>query len=206
MQPPPRSPWESAPALIHAQPIGLPRAPWRRRGAKSALILLGITLVPVLAHALPHRSRPIDMPGLTALASNLSERTVTVTCAGSGRMDGETHADSLNGGASWNFDATMRLNRNLCQALSGLLASPPRVDRDAGQAVLVVTHEATHIRLHSVDEGVTECSAVRSLPYTLDLMALSSEDAQRVLANARATHERQPMTLDGKPNPYRSVC
>jgi hypothetical protein len=47
---------------------------------------------------------------------------------------------------------------------------------------------------------------VRSLPRTLDLMALSSEDAQRVLANARALHERQPMTLDGKPNPYRSVC
>jgi hypothetical protein len=170
------------------------------------LVVAAVTLVVIGARALPGDPRPIDMPAVTTLASTLSGRAMVVQCQDDSHASGDTQAFSGDGGLSWQFGATMRLNRDICESLSGLLANPPELDRDAGRAVLVVTHEATHVRLGSVDEGYTECTAIRDVSQTIALLHLTAEDAQNVQLEAERAHAAMPEMIDNKPNPYRSVC
>jgi hypothetical protein len=60
--------------------------------------------------------------------------------------------------------STLFVSPKICETLHALLGNEDVGTYYAADAILVLTHEATHQRLHSGDEAVVECNALKVFP------------------------------------------
>jgi hypothetical protein len=150
---------------------------------------------------------PID---LNLLASGLAGRAVVVACVPNSESHGHngwTFATSADGGATWQFAAQITMLKRYCDALVTIRSPHAALSFDAGEAILTLGHEALHIRLGSIDEGVVECGSYRNLWPTIAALRVAPSMARSLLILAQGSHTARPLVnADGTPNPYRSVC
>lgn len=135
-------------------------------------------------------------------ASWLAQRKVSVYCL----TEAEAEADPIIGvyGATayvpgwrdeagdWHpFDYTV-VDYGICETLVSLSAYSVE---DAAWALLVLTHEAGHLRGHrwSADEAKTECWAIRHVGYVAHHFGVLDADRRRAIVRAAvAIHEQLP--------------
>lgn len=151
-----------------------------------------------------------DSPQLDALATQLAGKPVTVSCfAPDDVYQGYVNAVSYNLGITWEFDTVIHLDGEQCGALQNILTPGPTTLRwlhtrqgnyRTGNALLTLTHEATHIALASVDEALVECTAYHNVYNAARLLPLSWKDRNAVAASAQQTH------TDYDVPEYRTVC
>ena len=148
-------------------------------GVALPVVLAVVLAVPVVRTArLEHR--------LSAAASELSGRAVTVDCASAG--ESFVHAGADVGHVDVRPDGTPSdravLQHEVCADLRRWLGAlgdrtpSARPDVDGAVAVHVLTHEAMHLR-GLLDEGAAECAAVQRDAAAARLLGASDDEARR---------------------------
>lgn len=156
-----------------------------------------------------------DSPGLDQLATQLVGAPVTVECfAPGGFLAGYVIATaSVEDGYVWHMQHVIHLTGDECGSLQNALQPTDRTLRWmhtwdgsglVGQAFIHLLHEATHISLSSIDEGLVECTAYRNLWPSLRYLNLDWRARQLVYRGGENTHLQLP--TKGKYAEYRSVC
>lgn len=172
-------------------------SPGENEGMKFTALTVAVALAlcsPSIASA--------DAPGLAPLASLAAAQSITVTCS--------VPADAPEAGYTVVGGSRIWLTSQDCSTLSRLVRGDSRwlagatdsVDNVylAGQAIQVLTHEATHLRLESGDEALVECTASRNYWPVIRSLHLPSRLAGRILAAATRTHRNLANAL------YKSDC
>ena len=150
---------------------------------------------------------------LDSLASSLAGQPVTVECDDAALMDGASGyvwTLTSDNEPPW-FESTIHLAGEYCgwihyaQVYAG---SRGRVRRFAsaldnpywiGSSLLLLQHEALHIRLQSTDEGVVECAAIRNVWNVARRFGFGRRLLRDVYQGARDAHASQHGS-------YASVC
>ena len=150
---------------------------------------------------------------LDVLASHLAGQPVTVSCEDPGGMDGAAGyvwVSSTNDAPDV-FDSVIHLDGYLCgwiRVAVRYYVTGPRVQRWAvamdnpyfiGGALLVLQHEALHVRMQSKDEGVVECAAARNVWNLVHSFAFPRRLEHDVYQGALDLHEAEQ-------GAYRGVC
>lgn len=144
---------------------------------------------------------------LNARAAYIAGKPVSVFCANdrvswrdfvtsTGDTVTDPHGVTLTAGASETY-----LDPETCIAIQLRLGREIVSLPVLGAALLVLTHEAEHMR-GSSDEGVTECAALRALPGFLVAkwgFRTGRPAYKQIMAGARSFHERAA-------SQYRTVC
>lgn len=146
-----------------------------------ALILLGVVT----------GARAETMTQITAAASTLAGEPVQVVCESPTMLpsayDGMTFADSN----------VIELQDSLCHALEHIDGTKNRYPTayssidghmallTTGDAVLTLTHEAMHHRLHSSDEALVNCTAMQNRWLALNLLGVHGWVASAVAYGVR---------------------
>lgn len=148
-----------------------------------------LLLTAALALAFP-ASAAASAPGLAPIASAAAGRSIVVTCS--------VPSDSTEAGYTIPGGSEVWITAAACSALSRLVRHDERwlaASTDhvanvyaAGQAVQVIVHEATHLRLASGDEALVECTASRNYWPTIAAFHLSAKLASAVLHAALYVH------------------
>lgn len=163
----------------------------RRRGLRRGPIVLAVFLVALAAvpAAFTHTSyREID-----SVASWLAMREVSVIC----QTEEESQKDvviSIWGASAyvdgwfdhrgnWHPSSTSVFAHGICEVLLEVRSGYIRDWEDSAWAILVLTHEAGHLRGHrwSRNEAKTECWAIRHFRYAAQRLGVSDPGALSTL-------------------------
>jgi hypothetical protein len=167
---------------------------------KQRAALIAVVLLAALAGA-ANALAATPQATLSRIASAYAGKPVTIMCAAN---DAEWSALLLVAGVADDAtgfarpeEATAWLRAYDCQQLVRL-ASGRAVDAVmAGDSVMILTHETTHLALDSWDEGQTECAAYRNVWRMLGLFPHRQRHA--LYRSAQDTHRHMPAA-------YRAVC
>lgn len=150
----------------------------RRVIALAALILACVYASPALAE--------YESPKLAAVASVFAMQPVTVTCS--------TPAEDWLLEGAWGyvflFDPVVHTSPYLCEAAEHV-TDPVYGLSVRALAVMVVTHEAYHLRKQwsdRGDEGKVQCRAIRHFRYAAQMLGASPELATELRAYALYHH------------------
>lgn len=163
-----------------------------------ALMLLSATLLSVAVSRAD--AAEVRAPELDDIATVLTGFPVTVECF-------PIDPDSNLAGYVYPGTTVIHLHGALCGALVNTFRNPEwMTGRNyafnlVGMAVLVLTHEATHLALDSGDEGLVECTAYRNVYNAIKQLPLDWRARQLVYQQAKWFHGSRNLT-----GPYRTYC
>jgi hypothetical protein len=178
--------WVALAAVVTALAAGgrwsLTRVDAIGRHQRFPWVAIGLLVALAIGLAVPGFQRRGEEAELSAVASQLAGRPVTVHCQTMGQAF--VDAGSELGWVPWRADGTPEawtlIKRDQCRALKAYLGSDKAAPTpDQVVAVHVLTHEAMHLAGH-IDEAEAECAAVQRNAMTAHLLGASSAGAQRL--------------------------
>jgi hypothetical protein len=152
----------------------------------------------------------IPLATIATYASQIAGTPVTISCEADATFNPSWDGYALSG-ADGSILHVIHVRQSICgeaenvdrhqdpREAAYLLFAGHRADLDAGEALETIEHEALHIRLHSTDEGVVDCSAYQNRWAFVRLFKLPERVAKMVMNGMAWMHEQRT-------GAYRTVC
>jgi hypothetical protein len=177
----------------------------------AAVLALLVAAAP--SSAAPRRAHAVTVDQISAIGSQLAGEPVTVSCESTASL-ADVGLPGYDGFVLFPDGVpqpVIHLRLALCAALERIdlpkdrnpsvydLVDGHRALVTTGEAVLVLTHEAMHIRLRSSDEAVVNCTAYRNRWTAINLFGPATWVASAIAYGATQTYRSQPddYRLDG---------
>lgn len=142
----------------------------------------------------------IAIQTVAAFASQVAGVPVTLSCEADASFPTSTGAGiagasfPLDGfvlrGIDGNIVRVLHVRQSLCDAAIATTKPHAEISSDSGRALAVIDHEATHVRLNSLDEAAVECAASQNAWQLVRLFKYPARVAQLLLASMAAHHQK----------------